>query len=122
MTSLSRPVPASCIVTRDRLHLSISTMFLSQNVVTLDVASPSVCSLFSFAGVGFLSRSRIKQIFFVELHYNVLQCNIFLTFDCSPSAVMAPVVSVYPALEEATEHERLMRFQSRVPGRRCVYQ
>jgi len=30
---------------------------------------------------------------------------------------MAPVVSVYPASAESTEHERLMRFQSRLPGR-----
>jgi len=34
---------------------------------------------------------------------------------------MAPVVSVYPASEEFTEHERLMRFQSRLPGRGCAY-
>ena len=34
---------------------------------------------------------------------------------------MAPVVSVYPASAESTEHERLMRFQSRLPGRGCAY-
>jgi len=34
---------------------------------------------------------------------------------------MDPVVSLYPALEETAEHERLMRFQSRVSTRGCAY-
>jgi hypothetical protein len=34
---------------------------------------------------------------------------------------MDPVVSLYPALEETAEHERLMRFQSRVSSRGCAY-